>query len=578
MPIAPERSHVRPAFEPPAGCPPLLVSVIADKLTRCPDRIAFYDDTSAGWRAISHRQFFRDANALAHSLAARGVARGDRIGVLSRPCYAWETADKATQLVGGVNVGLDYKSSPSDLAYVVKHAGIRGIVVENESLLTLLPAEVCAELEFVYLVDAPPERAGSRTWLLESELAQFANAGPFAPRARPEDVATILYTSGTTSHPKGIPLTHYQLAMNLPIMSEVFKEELKGEHRTLAWVPLYNGTGRMMSSINYYLDVEQYFVRDPMTLFDKIKPVAPTYLVLMPRITEKIYQAVCARLAQRPAAVRLFVRSLLALRRSLPFAAPALDALMLRKLRQAIWGPRLRFLLSGSAPIDPAILRFFAGMGVETYEVYGLSELSVLVAMNRPGRVRYGSVGEPLPTMDIKLAEDREILVKSPAALARYWRDEQSDLIDAEGYLKTGDLGELRDGYVYIVGRKKEIIKTSTGQRISPVAVENVYRDIPGIEQIMAVGDRRKYLTALISVEEKFKRTLDEQGRDVRRYLEEELAKRHHLLGANRQVKKFAVVPEPFSVENGQMTTTLKLRRAVIQAHYQDLIEAMYQD
>lgn len=221
-------------------------------------------------------------------------------------------------------------------------------------------------------------------------------------------------------------------------------------------------------------------------------------------------------------------------------------------------------------------MRFFDALGVPTYEVYGLSEIGSVVAMNRPGRKCYGSVGQPLDIVDVRLSPDGEVLAKSKAALENYWDELDQDLFDAEGYLRTGDLGEFRNGHLYIIGRKKEIIKTSTGQRISPVQVESVYKDIPGVDEIIVIGNGRKYLTALVAMNEGFRLPAEENG-TLDKYLAAEFAKRSVKLAPTRQVKRFAVLSEPLSVVEGEITATMKLRRAAIEEKHKKIIDAMYQ-
>ncbi|NNM00154.1 MAG: AMP-binding protein [Gammaproteobacteria bacterium] len=556
-----------------------LIDAVRERVEQQPDRVCFWDETSdGGWRPYTRQEFFTAVINTARLLRSAGVTHGDRVGVLTRPRFEWEVADKAIMYLGGITVGLDYKSSPDDLAYVLTQAGIKALVAEDAAMLELVPPEARAGVPVRYVVDAAEVPVGAESFW--DAVNAHAGDPDVPPAARADDVAVLIFTSGTTSNPKGIPLKHHQLVQSIPIMTSVFAEQLEGENRTLAWIPLYNGTGRMMGSINFNLGVEQYFVRDPMTLFEKIKPLKPTYLVLMPRIIEKVYEQVRGKLMEQPAARRWFVQSLLGLRRRLPIA-PVLaltDALLVRKLREAIWGEDIKFLISGSAPVDARILAFFGAMGAPTFEVYGMSELAVLISMNRPHRQRYGSVGMPLDGMDVKLADDGEILVHSSAALDAYWGDAADvDLKDDQGYLKTGDLGEFRDGYLFITGRKKEIIKTSTGQRISPVAVENVYRDVPGVESFIVIGDARKYLTALVVMDADFVVKLESEGRAVRDYLDAEFAQRETELGANRRVKRYTVLDEPFSVESGEVTSTMKFRRRVIEEHNAAAIEAMYE-
>lgn len=239
----------------------------------------------------------------------------------------------------------------------------------------------------------------------------------------------------------------------------------------------------------------------------------------------------------------------------------------------------MQFLISGSAPVDEKILRFFDTLGVPTLEVYGMSEMGFLLTMNRPGRIRYGSVGEPLANVEIRLAEDGEVLVKSEAALEHYWGETNThSLYDGDGFLRTGDLGRFDHGYLYLTGRKKEIIKTSTGIRVAPNMVENAYKDIPGVENIVAIGNNRKYLVGLICLASDFLQSLSSTNKNAQAYVAHELGLRHHRLAPNQQIKKFAILPQPFSIDEGEITPTLKLRRAAIEEKYAPLIDSLYED
>ncbi len=576
-------SHPAPARAGDRRYPRTLVDSVEWRAVESPDGAGFLVREEAGWRAITNEQFRRDVCKVAAALRDRGVERGDRVAILARPCYEWEVADKATMYLGGISVGVDPRSSAEDVEYILGSVSPVGVFVENRDLLGPIGDADLGSLRFVCVMrrgsePTPGDDGGGQEVLDLQDHLRSEDSGEFEPLPRPDDLAVIIFTSGTTGRPKGIPLRHRQLVAMLPTLHELFRQDLLavGDLRTVAWVPLHNGTGRLMSSANHFLGVAQHFVDDPTTLFDTIRAIDPHYLVVVPRVLERVYQQVRARLAESSLPVRAALRTLMALRRG--HLAPLVDRLLLWRLRAAIWGRDIRFLISGSAPVDPAILRFFDGLGVPTLEVYGLSEIPVLITMNRRGRIRYGSVGEPVPGMDVKIEPDGEIMVRSDAALERYWGEEESDLLDGDGFLKTGDLGELRNGYLYIVGRKKEIIKTSTGQRISPVEVELAYRDIPGVDQLVAIGDRRPYLTALVAMEEDFLSRLEEDGTAVERYLRSELERRGNRLAANRRVKRFAVLPRPLSVEAGELTPTLKVRRPVIEKHFREVIDDLYRE
>lgn len=556
--------------------PLTLIESIEHKVEEKPDAIAFFSETQDGWTPRTHREYYGNILSVAATLSGHGIEKGDRIAILARPCYEWEVSDKAIMYAGGITVGLDAKSTGRDLDYIIENAGVRGLFVENHELLALISPQWRDRFAFVCLLDSS-STADSRLCNLDSLLGKAPDPTPPC-QAHPQDPAAIIFTSGTTGKPKGIPLSHHQLTMGFPIMEEAFATEFqRGHHKTLIWVPLSNGTGRVVSSLCYHLDVTQYFVKDPLSLFGKVKEINPTFLIVVPRLLEKVYSEIRKKLREKPLAA-FVVNKLLALRAHFPY--PALltltDHLLIGKLRRAVWGTGMRFLVSGSAPVDPRILRFFDALGMPTYEVYGASEAAMLITMNHPGALRYGSVGRPTSIMNLRLAADGEILVKTPAALKNYWGESNSGLFDEEGYLKTGDLGRMEDGYVYITGRKKEIIKTSTGQRISPSEIESNYKDILGIEQFVVIGNGRKYLTALVSMDESFPSQLLAANQDPAAYLQHEMEKCNISLPSNRQVKKFAFLPKPLSIEAGELTTTLKVRRAEIEKRYQQLINTLY--
>jgi long-chain acyl-CoA synthetase len=555
--------------------PRTLIEPVLSKAEANPDGICFYTRNAERWQAHTHREFRDDIVRVATALAGLGVGRGDRIGLLGPPSYQWEVSDKAIMYLGAITVGLDGKATAENLGFIVDNTALRGLFIEDVASFERIPAAARATLEFVvFFHDGDPGSNDPRHRRFDELLAGESSGEPAVAQIDPEAVGAIIFTSGTTGRPKGIPLRQRQLSVGFPLMDEIFQGETG--HRTVAWVPLYNITGRMMSANNHYMDVAQYVIKDPMALIDTCKQVNPTYIVVLPRILEKVHQGVQQSLARRPAALRAAFKFMLGLRKALPLSGvrALTDRLLVKKVRGAIWGTDMQFLICGSAPVDRAILEFFDALGVPTLEVYGMSELGFLLTMNRPDRKRYGSVGEPLANVRVRLAEDGEVLVRTDAALEHYWGEsDTSELFDADGWLKTGDLGEMKEGYLYLKGRKKEIIKTSTGLRIAPVGVENAYKDIAGIDSLVAIGDNRKFLVALVALDPKFAESLRE---DPVAYLGRELQARHARLPANQQIKRFALLDRPLTIEDGEITPTLKLRRSAIEQKYRERIEALY--
>ncbi len=560
--------------------PKTLIESVEQKAAADPEGICFHNETAQGWASFTHHQFYQDVLRMAQALRARGISKGDRVAILARPCYEWEVADKAVMFLGGIVVGLDDKSTADDLAFVIRQAEPKAFFIGGEALARLLDPQTLEQSSVVCYFHAPKGSEKGRIFFRE-ELERFDGQGIGRPCAQPDDIAAIIFTSGTTGRPKGIPLRHKQLTSGMPLIRELFLAPLRATkiHRTLAWLPLHNISGRMMGAVNYYLNVEQYFVTDPQTLFDKIKEVHPTFLLVVPRILEKVHQKLQEKLAQQSLSARLLLAVLVLLRKHLPhLGGKALaDRLLLRRLREKLWGRELQFLLTGSAPVDPAILKCLDGLGTPTVEVYAMSELGCMLSSNRLGKLRYGSVGKPLDNMTLKLSFDGEIMVKTDTAAQQYWGDRSEACLDRQGWFRTGDLGRMKNGYLYLTGRKRELIKTSTGLRISPAAVALAYADVPGVDQIVVIGNYRKYLSALVSIEETLEGALKAKGLPLEIYLAQEFQAREGRLASSQRVKRWTVLSEPLSIAAGEVTATLKVRRGKVIERYQALIDAMYE-
>lgn len=563
-----------------------LIEAVHYRADVAPDEVAFYDEAPTGWIAYTNRTFLQDIQALAYALQARGIVAGDRIALMGRPGYWWEVCDKAVMYLGAVTVGLDERATPTELALILQMVQAKGLFADTASKVKtqIVPAQL-ARLSFVAvfanddLASLVPQGALLQT-LLDAGRGQ---APSVRSGATADGLGALVFTSGTTGAPKGIPFTHRQLTCSLPLIHAVFLEQEGVKHHTLAWLPLHNGTGRMMSTVNFFYGCTQYFVKDPYSLFDKIKQVQPTYLVLMPRMLEKVYGAVQQQLRLRSRALRWCLAGLIAWRTA---GMPAwCERWFERKigmpLRHKIWGAGMQFMLCGSAPVDPKILRFFAALGLPTYEVYGLSEIPMLITMNRPDALRYGSVGQPLPGNDVRLAQDGEVLLRSDLATRCYWgEDPQGESAAAlrtdDGYFRTGDLAEWRDGFLYLLGRKKEIIKTSTGQRIAPAAIEAAFLAIPGLANFVVIGNARRFLSALVALEPEFVAQAEREGIGLNAYLEREIQQHNQSLALHQQVKKFVLLQQPLSVEQGEMTPSLKIRRMHVEEKYKSLIDTLY--
>jgi long-chain acyl-CoA synthetase len=564
--------------------PNTLIDLVLAQTKAYPDTVRFHAEGDGGTTPFTNQEFHDRIVALAQAIKDIGFGKGDRGAIIGPPCFEWEVCDKAIMYCSGISAGLDHKAVCDDVIYMIAATQPRILFTYDLETVSQLNDGIPSDITLICMtdVDADSREQWKNHVVLElsSLLNQYKDVKEdLMPAVRQEDVGAIIFTSGTTGRPKGIPLTQRQLVSSLPSFFDGFKELIDVNNKTIAWVPLHGATGRYMSTIFYFTGTEQYFLKDPYTLLDEVKKVEPTYLVVVPRILEKVHEGLHQKLSQLPFFKRLFARVVLFCRRhtSARLVRAFTNAILIKKINRAIWGRKLMFLISGSAPIDKKILLFFDSIGVPTYEVYGQSEMGQPIAMNSPGQCVYGSAGRPLHGNEVKLASDGEVLVKSEASLKHYYgENDTSDLYTQDGYLMTGDLGTLKDGYIFLTGRKKELIKTSTGLRISPVEIERVYQDIPEVDQIVVVGNGRKFLSALITLNAEFLKDGHSDEGKIRDLIEKKIHKRDRLLAKNRRIKKFHLLTAPFSADGGELTSSLKYRRVFIENKYRGIINSFY--
>ncbi len=428
---------------------------------------------------------------------------------------------------------------------------------------------------------------------------QFSGLGPSA-----DDPATLIYTAGTTGTPRGMLYTHRQVLVACQSIFEAFPQ-IRAEDTTLCWLPMAHLFQRMMNLVAVAGGVAIHFVEDPRQVMDCAREVEPSAIVAVPRFYEKLHAGIRARLEEARGWRRRLVEAALAAGaeraalerqgRCLSWLARlrhrVLDRLVLARIRRVL-GRRIKFLITGTAPTPAWLLEFFHGLGWLVLEAYGLSENTVPMAVNRPDAYRFGSVGPPFPMNQIAFADDGEILVKGPGVFSGYLNDPGgSSPFTADGYYKTGDFGRLdEDGFLYLLGRKAEIIKTSTGRRIAPARVEAVYKQSACIEQIVIFGNGHTHLVALavlnpdavaaaltrageaIPAREELFATLPA----IRALIHHELELHGRSLAAHERVRAFTILPAPLSIAAGELTPTLKLRREQIAQRHAALIEALH--
>ena len=598
-----------------------LARVFWQRVERYGDRAAQLVKARGAWTEVSWRALGEEVRELALGLLALGRQRGDAVALLSQSRAEWVRADFAIFSTGCVTIPI-YPSYPSDgVAYIVRDSGAKTLFVEGADQLAKVQeaAREMAGLESVVLIQgsvAEPElQAGGRklrllSWdalraegranrrELEPVLAQRLAAGS------PDDIATIVYTSGTTGHPKGVVQTHGNHVAALTAAQQVVEIQEGDVH--LLFLPLAHSFARFESFIGVHEGLVTAFAESLDKLSDNLKEVRPHFICSVPRVFEKVYAKVLSGVEGGPPLKKKIFYWALGVgreasrlsREGRPLPLPLrlrhalAEKLVFSKLHAALGG-RLRFCFSGGAPLARDIGEFFHAVGVLILEGYGLTETCPILTGNRSRRYKFGTVGPAFPGVDLRFAEDGEILARAPNIAKGYYGrpEETAEVFTADGWFHTGDIGELdAEGFLRITDRKKDLIKTAGGSYVAPQYIENLLKGDPFVSQAMVHGDRRPYPVALITLnpEElaKFARNaglgdkptpelarnpaIVERVRQTVDHVNEKLA-------SYARLKRFAILPADFSQESGELTPTLKVKRKVVCANYADLIESLYQ-
>lgn len=562
-----------------------------------PDTVAYQAKVAGRWQATTYRAFVAEVRTAARALIALGLPTRGVVALLGFNRPEWVIVAHATMMAGGAAAGIYTTSSPEEVHYIVDHSEAALILVEDAAQFAKVAARRadlprCRHIVLMRGAAAPGDD-DVLTW--EAFLARGAEASEAALDERlanlaATELASLIYTSGTTGPPKGVMLSHGNLAWTARALLDV-GGDVEGDVG-LSYLPLSH-IAEQTASIHMPATAGStvYFAESLEKIADNLKDARPTVFFGVPRIWEKFHAALAAKLGELTGAKQKLVawaRVVCAevnAHRARGTAVPRLldvqyrlaQRLVIGKLKAALGLDRARVLLSGAAPIAPDVLAFFASLDLPVQEIYGQSEDCGPTSLNLPGKTRLGSVGPPFPGIEVKLAEDGEILVRGPNVFMGYFKEPAATaevLID--GWLHSGDLGAFdADGFLSITGRKKEIIITAGGKNIAPKNIEAALKQLPLITEAVVIGDRRHYLTALITIDEALAAALAPDA--VRAQVQAQVDRVNHTLARVEQIKKFAVLPRAFSVDTGELTHTLKLRRKVIAARYDREIEAMYE-
>lgn len=590
-----------------------LAGLFLDAVDRFGDRTAFrhFVGDSDELRDISYREAFDLVRRVVVGLRELGVERGDKVALLSDNRPEWALTDYACVCSGVVAVPIYGTLVDDQVAYILENAGVEALFAENaEQLDKARSAADMAGVELHYVVfeSTPDPPDGVQGWeaFLEAGARRLDSLDETAFRAmaeavEPDDLATLIYTSGTTGPPKGVMLSHRNLFSNVEAAHRVL--EVDDTDTTLSFLPLSHVLQRMVDYLFFRVGCAIAYAHDIRTVAEDLTLVRPTLVVSVPRLYEKVYNAVMEvegvkrALVQwaREVATAWAEETLAGRRPSLVtrMAYRVADRIVYRKIREGVGG-RLRFFVSGGAPLEPALNRFFYSVGLTVLEGYGLTETSPVTNVNTFEDFRIGTVGRPVPGTEIRIAEDGEILIRGPQVMMGYYQDAEAthEAIDEQGWFHTGDIGQLdRDGFLTITDRKKDIIVTAGGKNVAPQPIENLLKTNAFVDQAVMVGDRRKFVALLVvpafqSLESWARaKGVAWQGRrqllenpDVQAHMAREVLSGLDDLARYEKPKKIALLEKEFSVEDGTLTPTQKVKRRVVQARYAHLIDQFYLD
>jgi long-chain acyl-CoA synthetase len=541
---------------------------------------------------------------VARGLVALGVEQGDRVAILAGTRPEWTIADLGAQWAGAVVVPIYHTNSAEECEYVLRHSGARVVLCEDDEQLAKVDAvrSRCPQLEHRIML------TGSGEVDLAGLRARGRDVDDAALDARiaavhPDDVATIVYTSGTTGPPKGCMLTH----ANLLATAELYRDRLTLDAQVSAYMflPLAHALARVTQIVVLIVGgTIIYWGGDPKRILDELAEASPTHFPSVPRIFEKVHAGILGAVEEQGRVHRLVFRWAIAEgsrarararegRRTGALARrrhELADRLVLSRVRAA-FGDGLRVALTGAAPVAEDILEFFDACGVLVLEGYGLTETCAASTLNTLPEHRFGTVGRPLPGTDVRVADDGELLLRGPHVFPGYYRDEVATAETLpDGWLRTGDLGAVDDdGFVRITGRKKDLIITSSGKNISPSNIEELLRETRWISQAVVVGDNRPYLVALLTVDPDEAAKLAERvgapGADLaslsrhpgaREELQACVDAVNARLARIEQVKRFAMLDHDLTQAGGELTPTMKIKRGVITERYADLVDELY--
>jgi long-chain acyl-CoA synthetase len=576
------QTTVSEATAEPAASRRTIARLWLDAVAEPRTRPAYLVEVADGdWRPVSWAEAARAVEEIANGLLSLGIRKGAAFGILGSTKLEWVLFDFALGLVGAVGAPVYATSSPRDCAYVLRHSDAVGVLAENEEQRAKLEGvELGHVLTFADLDDL---RARGRKHAAAHPEA-LAHA---AAAVGEDDLFTYIYTSGTTGPPKACMIRHrnYHDMVDAALAIEDWAQP---DDVMLLYLPLAHNFGRLMHLQNARAGITTAFCPDPYRVREALKQVRPTILPSVPRVYEKIHGTVVARFDELEGMRRRLVDWALdvgrraspprqrgeRLRGRLALEHRLADRLVYSKVKRELGG-RLRVGISGGAPLAKEIAELFHALDVLIVEGWGQTECTTAATVNRPTRFRFGTVGLPMPSVELRVADDGEVLVRSPTIFAGYYKDPEAtrEVLPGDGWLRTGDVGRIdEDGFLTLTDRKKDIIVTAGGKNLAPQNLENALKAAKEVSQALVVGDRRPYVTALVTLDPEAGLSPEEARPRIQQVVDEVNAG----LSRFEQIKRFAILPRDFSMAEGELTPTLKLKRRICEEHFAAEIEALY--
>jgi len=585
----------------PAATAGNLTNLIAERAWFEPERIMLSRPLGEGWQPVTAREFEAEVRGAAKGLIAAGIQIGDRVAIMARTRYEWTILDFAIWYAGGVVVPIYDTSSAEQIDWILNDSGSVGLIVETPALRELVEPVRPAHTRHVWtMTDGVLDiLSASGAHIGDDEIDRRRNS------LVPDTLATLIYTSGTTGKPKGVSLTHGNfLAECGNVVQGAADLFLKPGGSTLLFLPVAHVFGRMVQIGAITSGLHMAHCSDPVgRLSADLASFKPTFVLAVPRIFEKIYNGAEAKaeaagkgdIFRKAAAVAIAYSVALDTKKislSLRLKHKLFDKLVFSKIRAAVGG-RVEAAISGGAPLGARLGHFYRGAGITILEGYGLTETTAGATLNLTSALRVGSVGKPIPGTSIKIAEDGEVLIRGPIVMRGYWQNDaaNAEVFDNDRWFKTGDLGKLDDeGFLFIVGRKKELIVTAGGKNVAPAVLEDRLRAHPLVSQCVVVGDARPFIGALITIDQESLKSWvaanKKQGASMAdlsvdpqliSVIQTAVDEANKAVSKAESIRKFRILTSDFTIAGGQLTAKLSVKRHVVAQEFAAEIEALYE-